>query len=337
MPRAGCEKFFKQTFWANIEVFRCCQAAQALAKRGENIDRCFIGESPGEVGQSLYSAHLDAVYGHNHSFFDPNVWYKDDELRKQIEQFADCIIITGQEAPEQTKRMREDLFKRTMSADGIAGRKPYGIATRMMKCVGWKRMEVNKIMKFMGVSEENFLSILRRALVWWPKARFIDGEYLEKHVPEHELDGVFPKDPSLKVFLESGPAVAAGLRIQHAFETKHRKKDCEAIIEGYAYLGGDLGITEAKMRQACGLRPRVRHAHLNQGPLSTLPAESQEMEDEQAIPDRCEQVQGDFMAHCLKNFKESLTLRDVQVPGMSSEGNNQRGALERSFITRSSS
>ena len=68
------------------EVFQCCQAATALAKRGENIVRCFIGVSPGGVleeqlfaslvaslrfiaawnfrvlpgvGQSLYSAHLD--------------------------------------------------------------------------------------------------------------------------------------------------------------------------------------------------------------------------------------------------------------------------------------
>lgn len=71
------EKFYQQTFWANYKVYRCCQAAQALAKRGENIDRCFIGISPGGVGQSLYSAHLDAIYAHNHCFFDPNVWYQD--------------------------------------------------------------------------------------------------------------------------------------------------------------------------------------------------------------------------------------------------------------------
>jgi len=70
------------------------------------------------------------MYGHNHAFFDPNVWYAEDELRKQVELFAGCIILTGQEAPETHKKMREDLFKKTMSADGIAGRKPYGITTR---------------------------------------------------------------------------------------------------------------------------------------------------------------------------------------------------------------
>ena len=81
------------------QVFRCNQAAIVLAKRGENILRCFIGVSPGgrsehrrvvivsvaasarpsvkhaclRVGQSLYSSHLDAVYAHSHKFIDPNI------------------------------------------------------------------------------------------------------------------------------------------------------------------------------------------------------------------------------------------------------------------------
>lgn len=78
---ANCAKlcqFYAHTFWANKDVFLCCQAALALAKRGLNIDRCFIGESPGGVGQSLYSLHLDTMLGNNHGFFDPNVWYNED-------------------------------------------------------------------------------------------------------------------------------------------------------------------------------------------------------------------------------------------------------------------
>jgi hypothetical protein len=182
------ELFYKQTFWSNIDVFKRCQAAQALAKRGENIDRCFVGESPGGVGQSLYSAHLAAMYAHNHSYFDPNVWYHDDELRKQIEEFSSSFIIAGQEAPDSGRKMREDLFKKTMSGDGIAGRKPYGFKTRMLQCVGWKRMEVNKLMRFSGVADSNFASILRRSLVWKPNARFFDGTYLKKHYPDHDWD-----------------------------------------------------------------------------------------------------------------------------------------------------
>ena len=61
------------------------------------------------------------------------------------------IILTGQEAPETGKRLREDLYKKTMSADGISGRKPYGISTRMFELVGWKRLEANKILRFGGM------------------------------------------------------------------------------------------------------------------------------------------------------------------------------------------
>ena len=60
------------------------KAALALAKRGLNVDRWFIGISPGGVGQSLYTAHLDAMLGNNHCYFDPNVWFSEDELRKQV-------------------------------------------------------------------------------------------------------------------------------------------------------------------------------------------------------------------------------------------------------------
>ena len=61
--------FYKRTFWCNLDVFRCFQAAIAIVKLGFNVDRCFIGISPGGVGQSLYSHHLSEMYKHNHSYF----------------------------------------------------------------------------------------------------------------------------------------------------------------------------------------------------------------------------------------------------------------------------
>ena len=202
------------------EVFQCCQAATALAKRGENIVRCFIGVSPGGVleeqlftslvaslrfiaawncrvlpgvGQSLYSAHLDAVYSPNHKFIDPNIWYDETEMRKQVEQAAGAFILTAQEAPETQRRMREDLYKKTMSADGIAGRKPYGMSTHMIELIGWKRCEVNRLMRFMGVTEANFPSILRRSLVWKPMARFINAHIIKKTTPMRILMVIFGK------------------------------------------------------------------------------------------------------------------------------------------------
>ena len=54
----------------------------------------------------------------------------------------------------------------------------------------------------------------------------------------------------------SGPAIAAGLQMQHAFEATHGEQDCRDIIENYAHWGKDHGLTEDTMREACGLAPR---------------------------------------------------------------------------------
>ena len=115
------QKFYEQTFWGNLQVFRCGQAAQALAKRGCNVVRVFIGLSRGGVGQSLYSTHLRAMYGHIFAFFDPNIWFNEEEMRKQVGQLNGCIILTGQETPGTGRKIREDLFKNFASGDGIAG------------------------------------------------------------------------------------------------------------------------------------------------------------------------------------------------------------------------
>ena len=252
---ANCTKlcqFYAHTFWANKDVFLCCQAALALAKRGLNIDRCFIGESPGGVGQSLYSLHLDTMLGNNHGFFDPNVWYNEDELRKQVETFARCIVITGQEAPESAKKLHLDLFKKTMSGDGIAGRKPYGFTTKMFHLIGWKRLEINRMPRFAGITAANFNSIFRRGLLWQAKARFHPPHVLATLHADHELDGHFEADPSLKQFLSSLPSAAAGLRLQHAFEAVTGKQDCLDLIENYVSGGDESLIRKTSCEQPAG-------------------------------------------------------------------------------------
>ncbi|CAL1137736.1 unnamed protein product [Cladocopium goreaui] len=110
------QKFYRQMFWCNLPIFKCCQAAQALAKRGYNVVRIFIGLSSG-----------GAMYGANFAYFDPNIGWNEDEMRKQIEQLNGCFVLTGQEAPGTNKRLREDLYKKFMGAEGISGRKPYGL------------------------------------------------------------------------------------------------------------------------------------------------------------------------------------------------------------------
>ena len=149
------EEFYSWTFWCNSEVFQRCQAAQRLAKASENVVRACMGVTAGEAGQSLYRDHLNAVCGHHHGLFDPNVWYSDDELRKQVEQFVIGFIFTGQEAPETHKKLHE-LFKKTQSGDGTAGRKPYGMVSRMFELVGWTHLELNKMLRLAGVDERSF-------------------------------------------------------------------------------------------------------------------------------------------------------------------------------------
>ena len=68
---------------------------------------------------------------------------------------------------------------------------------------------------------------------------------------EDPEEDVFEKDSTLRVFLESGPAITASLLHQHGFEVQHTKEECRQMIEDAA----SDGLMEAKIREACGLPP----------------------------------------------------------------------------------
>lgn len=65
-------------------------------------------------------------------------------------------MTTGQEAPEVDSKMREDIYKRHISADPVACRLPYAVLTHMVPLVGWKRYEMNDTLRFAGTSEDTF-------------------------------------------------------------------------------------------------------------------------------------------------------------------------------------
>ena len=65
--------------------------------------------------------------------------------------------------------------------------------------------------------EANFNLIYRRCLVWNPKSIFVESTSFGAGYPDPDNDGIFLKDPSLRNFLESGPATAAALEQQHGF------------------------------------------------------------------------------------------------------------------------
>ncbi|CAE7201047.1 unnamed protein product [Symbiodinium sp. CCMP2456] len=274
------QMFYERTFWCNLDVYR-------------------------GVGQSLYSLHLSEMYKHNHSFFDPNIWHLDEELRKQVESFAKCFILTGQEAPETSKKMHLDLYKKTRSGDGIMGRKPYGYSTRMFQMIGWTRLEVNRMMAFLGVTNQTFHSLFRRSFVWKAKARFVHRKFLAKY-PEREKDGIFEADPSLNKFLTTSQASVAGLKLQWAFEMDFNKDDCYQLIENYCN-GGDGYLTEDVMREACGLPVRVRQVQEEEGLRNLLAGEQDSADEREERDTQWTNLQRSIVAHMLDNDLDILT------------------------------
>ena len=88
--------------------------------------------------------------------------------------------MTGQETPNTDKPLREDLYKKVMSGDPVTARLPYAILTKMVTFHGWKRSEMNSTMKFHGITEASFLSIMRRSLAILCKGRFVSAARLAR-------------------------------------------------------------------------------------------------------------------------------------------------------------
>ena len=128
-------RIYEETFWSMPRAFDFMRACQAMAKRGLNVDYLTLLIGPGGVGLSLLSDFLHHMYGdENHRFFDPNVFYMDEELRKQLQNMFGGIIFTGQERPTGSKKpVREDLIKKFCTGESLAGRVPYGALTRFLR------------------------------------------------------------------------------------------------------------------------------------------------------------------------------------------------------------
>ena len=113
------------------------------------------------------------------------------------------------------------------------------------------RFELNQALTFHNVKEEQWGSIYRRSLVIKMKARFIPSEeYNELPLDIKSTKGVFPKDDTLKKFLESRQADGAFFKLIYAFMNKFTIEDCRKMIDDYARNEGD---TWEVMRGACGL------------------------------------------------------------------------------------
>ncbi|CAK0866236.1 unnamed protein product [Prorocentrum cordatum] len=252
------ERFYRQTYWANAAAFQCCQAAIALAKRGMNIDQVFFFWGSDGVGLSLTTPLLSNMLGSNlHRYFDPQVFYMDDEMREQVESLVGSIATTAQEKPEGiNKSFREDLFKKMATADGIFGRLPYAVLTKVITLIGWKRMELNKLITFGGVPETAFDAVFRRSRLIRIRSKFLDQEWISNFLPDSEKHGIFPRQPDLKEFMQAGPAGLAANILQCKYERQNDEAAARRALDDYTLRGGDHGMTEMHMRAARNLPAR---------------------------------------------------------------------------------
>ena len=59
-----------------------------------------------------------------------NIYYSDEEMRKQAASLLGKLVVTGQESAQGSRKgMREDVYKKHMSADKLPERMPYAIDT----------------------------------------------------------------------------------------------------------------------------------------------------------------------------------------------------------------
>ena len=110
-------------------------------------------------------------------------------------------------------------------------------------------------LRFQDITEDNFESILRRFAVVQIMSRMFEKSQLDGVDYDPDTRGIFTRDPEVDTFYVSGPALAAGLKIQSGFEDTYDKDACFQLIEKYTRGGGDLGVGVRFMRECCGLKP----------------------------------------------------------------------------------
>ena len=216
---------------------------------------------------------------------DMNVFCSEDELRKQADTFtgkeniwgvlfsppldmktlvvlffwsnrAHCVFLRSsspaRRLPSTNKRLREDLHKKVVSEDPVAARLPYAILTKMVTFLGWKRFEMNETLKFHGVTEMTFPSMMRRSLILDRMGRFACAQRLASLLPGTQGYSLVQQD--MKDFVTSQPAAGALLTIVLGelcdfLALRPSGKRLKDTLEG----GGDGGVRRATTRAACGL------------------------------------------------------------------------------------
>ena len=189
--------------------------------------------------------------------------HNDDQLHKCLETLASGYLFTFQEKPEgQGKPLRDDIFKKIVTGEGMFGRMPFAVLTKLFRLIGWKRFEVNKMCKFLGVTQTSLQSLLRRCIVIEIKARFLDANHRSAYPRWLDEVGIFGRDPHAADLLCSGPGVLYGLRRLLIFERKFDEAQMRNFPDHYVNGGGDGGTTYRHILEACPNCPAPRRATL---------------------------------------------------------------------------
>ncbi|CAE7871442.1 unnamed protein product [Symbiodinium microadriaticum] len=111
--RERLDLFWRTTYWGNLEAFEVFIASLTLALRGENVDRAFWGIGSGGVGQSPQTAHIEAILGEYHTCLDMNIYFVDEEMRKQpanlVGKIAAMIAAHRDEEKQAVQQIRQWL------------------------------------------------------------------------------------------------------------------------------------------------------------------------------------------------------------------------------------
>ena len=196
--------------------------------------------------------------------------------------------------------MREDLFKTTMSADGLAGRRPYGLQMRMIELVGWKRYEVNSMIRLQVSVREMSHRLTGEALSGTQRHGSSMRPSLLARIPMRTETATsrkigtqgFSQERTLR---GSCSSIAARIR------DRSWAKGCRRMIEDLA----SQPLTEDSMREACGLPPR--HRSREPEPALAVPIDPSSQDEEKELIQKLRNVAAAIQEYCFQTNRNPMT------------------------------
>ena len=86
-------QIYASSYWKNKAAWQCELSALCLALMGKNVDRGFTHLGRGGTGQSLITASFSAMLSSLHTYLDMNIYFTDDEFRKQAAWITNHLVL----------------------------------------------------------------------------------------------------------------------------------------------------------------------------------------------------------------------------------------------------